>query len=57
MSGFEDQRSICVDCEQEFTRTCGEQQFFHEKGFPDLPKRRKECRQSRKAGREQRGKG
>ena len=54
MSNFEDQTRTCVDCEQEFTWTAGEQEFFHEKGFTDPPKRCKECRQARKADRNQR---
>jgi hypothetical protein len=55
MSRFEDQTRTCADCEQEFTWTGGEQEFFHEKGFTDPPKRCKECRQARKADRDQRG--
>jgi hypothetical protein len=55
MNNFEDQTRTCVDCEQEFIWTAGEQEFFHEKGFADPPKRCKECRQARKADREQRG--
>jgi hypothetical protein len=55
MNNFEDQARTCVDCEQEFIWTAGEQDFFHEKGFADPPKRCKECRQARKADREQRG--
>ena len=54
MSKFEDQTRTCVDCEQEFTWTAGEQEFFHEKGFTDPPTRCKECRQARKADRNQR---
>jgi hypothetical protein len=37
MSKFEDQTRTCVECEQEFTWTGGEQEFFHEKGFTDPP--------------------
>jgi hypothetical protein len=55
MSNFEDQTRTCVDCDQEFTWTAGEQEFFHEKGFNEPPKRCKECRQAKKADRERRG--
>jgi hypothetical protein len=52
---YEDQTRTCSDCGDEFTWTAGEQEFFHEKGFADPPKRCKACRQARKADREQRG--
>ena len=51
---FADRMIMCVDCGQEFTWTAGEQEFFHEKGFTNPPKRCKECRQAKK---EQRGGG
>jgi hypothetical protein len=44
----------CADCKREFTWTAGEQEFFHEKGFTNPPKRCRECRQAKK---EQRGGG
>jgi hypothetical protein len=50
MNKFEDQTRICVDCGDEFIWTAGEQEFFHEKGFTDPPKRCKTCRQERKVG-------
>jgi len=55
MSQFEDQARTCADCGNEFVWTAGEQEFFHEKGFTEPPKRCKECRQARKIGRESRG--
>jgi hypothetical protein len=55
MNKFEDQTRTCSDCGDEFIWTAGEQEFFHEKGFTDPPKRCKTCRQARKADREQRG--
>ncbi len=55
MNKFEDQTRTCVDCGDEFVWTAGEQEFFHEKGFTDPPKRCKTCRQARKIGREPRG--
>jgi len=54
MNKFEDQTRTCVDCGDEFVWTAGEQEFFHEKGFTDPPKRCKTCRQARKVGREPR---
>jgi hypothetical protein len=55
MSKYEDQARTCADCGGEFIWTAGEQEFFHEKGFADPPKRCKTCRQARRADREQRG--
>jgi len=52
---FEDQKRTCVECGDEFLWTAGEQEFFHEKGFTDPPKRCKTCRQVRKNNREQKG--
>lgn len=52
MSEYNDQQLTCADCNQGFTWTAGEQEFFHEKGFNNPPKRCKECRQAKK---EQRG--
>ena len=50
-SRYGDQMRTCVDCERALTWTAGEQEFFHEKGFIDPPKRCKECRQAKKAQR------
>ena len=55
MNKYEDQARTCADCGDEFIWTAGEQEFFHEKGFADPPKRCKACRQARRADREQRG--
>ncbi|HEY0378959.1 MAG TPA: zinc-ribbon domain-containing protein [Pyrinomonadaceae bacterium] len=54
MRKFEDQMRTCVDCGDEFIWTAGEQEFFHEKGFTDPPKRCKTCRPAHKVGREPR---
>jgi Probable zinc-ribbon domain len=54
MNKLEDQKRTCSDCGDEFIWTAGEQEFFHEKGFTEPPKRCKTCRQARKAGRESR---
>jgi hypothetical protein len=51
MNNYEDQTRTCVDCEREFIWTDGEQEFFHEKGFSEPPKRCKACRQAKKTSR------
>ena len=45
---FEDRTLTCADCGSEFTFTASEQEFYHEKGFENDPKRCPECRQARK---------
>ncbi|MCM1370287.1 MAG: zinc-ribbon domain-containing protein [Clostridium sp.] len=45
---MEDKKIVCSDCGNEFTFTVGEQEFYKEKGFND-PQRCKECRDKRKA--------
>jgi hypothetical protein len=30
MSEYNDQQLTCADCDRDFTRTAGEQEFFHE---------------------------
>ena len=45
---YQDQTHTCADCGREFVWSAGEQEFFHEKGFTDPPKRCKSCRQARK---------
>lgn len=45
---YQDQTRICVDCHNEFLWSAGEQEYFHEKGFAEPPKRCKECRRARK---------
>lgn len=45
---FEDKTLICQDCGEEFVFTAGEQEFYHEKGFENEPKRCKECRSNRR---------
>lgn len=51
---FEDKTLVCQDCGKEFTFTAGEQAFYKEKGLDNEPKRCKECRDKRKAARENR---
>ncbi|QGU00394.1 hypothetical protein SYNTR_1800 [Candidatus Syntrophocurvum alkaliphilum] len=48
---FEDKTLICQDCGEEFTFTEGEQEFYHEKGFENEPKRCKDCRSNRRNNR------
>jgi len=45
---FEDKTLVCQDCGQEFVFTEGEQQFYHEKGFENEPKRCRDCRTNRR---------
>ena len=47
----EDQRIKCVDCGAEFTFTVGEQEFFRDHGFTNVPTRCKSCRAKRKGAR------
>ncbi len=47
---FEDKTLICADCGGEFVFTAGEQEFYHEKGFQNEPKRCKDCRLKRRSG-------
>ncbi|NPV90025.1 MAG: zinc-binding protein [Firmicutes bacterium] len=45
---FEEKILTCKDCGNDFVFTVGEQEFFAEKGFTNLPGRCPECRQARK---------
>lgn len=45
---YPDQEITCVDCQNPFTFTAEEQEFFSSKGYTP-PKRCKPCRQARKA--------
>ena len=47
-----DRTVVCRDCNQEFTFTEGEQQFFAERGFSE-PTRCPDCRRKRKMERDQ----
>lgn len=44
---FQDKVLKCVDCGADFVFTAGEQLFFHDKQFKNLPKRCKACKQKR----------
>src|SRR5579859_5921138 len=51
-----DQTLYCRDCNQEFTFTVGEQEFYASRGLTNTPGRCPECRAARKqSGRGQRG--
>ena len=45
---FQDKTLTCADCGQPFVFTAGEQEFYERKGFREIPKRCKPCRESRK---------
>lgn len=46
---MEDKKIVCKDCGKEFIFTVDEQEFYQEKGFTNDPVRCKECRDKRKA--------
>jgi CxxC-x17-CxxC domain-containing protein len=46
-----DKPLTCVDCGQEFIFTAGEQEFYDRKGFKEIPKRCRPCREARKTRR------
>ena len=45
---FQDKSLSCADCGQAFVFTAGEQEFYERKGFREIPKRCKPCRETRK---------
>ena len=49
---FQDKELTCQDCEQTFTWSAKEQEFFAQKGFENVPKRCPECRKKRRQGRD-----
>lgn len=48
---FQDRPLQCMDCKNEFIFTAGEQEFYDRKGFKEIPKRCKPCRDARKSRR------
>ncbi len=46
-SDFQDRSITCVDCNESFIWTAGEQVFFHDKGLKNEPKRCKPCKQAK----------
>lgn len=47
---FQDQTLPCQGCGQPFVFTAGEQEFYEKKGFKEIPKRCRGCRDARKTG-------
>ncbi len=45
---FTDKTLTCRDCGAQFTFTAGEQEFYAQKGFDNLPTRCPNCRKARK---------
>ncbi len=45
---FEDKSIKCVECQEDFTFTVAEQEFYAEKGFKNEPARCKPCRLEKK---------
>ena len=54
---FQDRPLQCLDCKNEFIFTAGEQEFYERKGFKEIPKRCKPCRDARKSRRSNDGNG
>ena len=46
-SEYQDRSIKCVDCNEPFIWTSGEQAFFHDKGLKNEPKRCKPCKQAK----------
>ena len=46
-SEYQDRGIKCVDCNEPFIWTSGEQAFFHDKGLKNEPKRCKPCKQAK----------
>jgi CxxC-x17-CxxC domain-containing protein len=46
-SEYQDRTIKCVDCNESFIWTAGEQVFFHDKGLKNEPKRCKPCKQAK----------
>lgn len=46
-SDFQDRSIACIDCNEDFIWTVGEQVFFHDKGLKNEPKRCKPCKQAK----------
>jgi CxxC-x17-CxxC domain-containing protein len=48
---FQDKTLQCRDCGADFVFTAGEQEFYADKGFENLPARCPECRSARRQNR------
>lgn len=44
---FKDVSICCIDCQNDFIWTVGEQTFFRDKGLQNPPKRCRECKQAK----------
>lgn len=49
---MQDKKIICKDCGKEFVFTVGEQEFYKEHNFTNDPVRCKECRDKKKANKQ-----
>lgn len=45
---FQDRAITCLDCQQDFIFSAGEQEFFADKGLTNEPRRCKPCRTAKK---------
>jgi len=45
---YQDKPLTCIECGQQFIFTAGEQEFYDRKGFKEIPKRCRPCREARK---------
>jgi CxxC-x17-CxxC domain-containing protein len=54
---FKDKSLVCIECNQTFVWTAGEQLFYHDRNFKNEPKRCKDCksRRSERTGQAPRG--
>ena len=55
--GFTDKNITCADCGKEFVFSAADQEFHASKGFTNEPKRCLDCRNARKASRNEGGAG
>jgi len=55
MADVQDRVLKCIDCGTEFVFTAGEQQFYHEKGFQNEPRRCRSCKAKRQSSASERG--
>ncbi len=46
---YQDRTLTCVDCNQDFIWTAGEQEFYAQRGLTNEPRRCPDCRRARKA--------
>ena len=46
---YEDKTLVCKECGSDFVFTAGEQEFYAERGFQNVPQRCKNCRDAKKS--------